>query len=227
MMVSRWALGLMFASALTVCLSVWVEPSRASAPASSPPTEAVPGEAGHAPAAGGGEEKINPLNWQNDLAVWTAVVFVCLFVILWKFAWGPIARGLDKREHSVADQIAQAEAANQKAKDLLADYERRLAAASDEVRGILEQGRRDAEQVGRELVAKAKEEAKAEQERAAQRIEAATDAAVKELADRSATMAIGLAQKIVRTKLTTSDHAALIAQAVNGFVAGKPAGGNN
>jgi F-type H+-transporting ATPase subunit b len=171
--------------------------------------------------AAAGEEQINPLNWQNDLAIWTAVVFVCLFVILWKFAWGPIARGLDKREHSVADQIAQAEAANQKAKDLLADYERRLAAAGDEVRALLEQGRRDAQQVGRELLAKAKEEAKAEQERAARQIEAAADAAVKDLADRSAAMAIGLAEKIVRARLTASDHADLIEQAIKGFVHGK------
>jgi F-type H+-transporting ATPase subunit b len=221
MIVSRLALGLMFALALAVCLSVWVEPSRASAPASSSPSGTAPA---HAPAAAEGEGDVSPLGWKSDLAIWTAVVFVCLFVVLWKFAWGPIARGLDKREHSVADQIAQAEAANQKAKDLLADYERRLAAAGDQVRGILEQGRRDAEQVGRELVAKAKEEAKAEQELAAKRIEAATDAAVKELADRSAELAIGLAQKIVRAKLTASDHAALIDRAVNGFVQGKSKG---
>jgi F-type H+-transporting ATPase subunit b len=171
--------------------------------------------------AAAGEEPINPLNWQNDLAIWTAVVFVCLFVVLWKFAWGPIARGLDKREHSVADQIAQAEAANQKAKDLLAEYKQQLAAAGDEVRAIVDKGRRDAEQVGRDLVAKAKEEAKAEQERGAKRIEAAADAAVKELADRSAAMAIGLAEKIVRSKLTPSDHAALIEQAVKGFAEAK------
>ena len=37
----------------------------------------------------------------------------------------------------------------------------------DEVRGILDQGRRDAEQLGRELLDKAKQEAKAEQQRAA------------------------------------------------------------
>ena len=99
---------------------------------------------------------------ETDLALWTAVVFLCLLAMLWKFAWKPMAAGLDKREQNVADQIAQAEAANQKAKDILADYERKLAAAEEQVRGILEQGRRDAEQLGRELIDKAKEEAKAE-----------------------------------------------------------------
>ena len=60
---------------------------------------------------------------------------------------------------------------------LLADYEQKLAAAGDEVRGILDQGRRDAEQLGRELLDKAKEEAKAEHQRAVEQIEAATGAA--------------------------------------------------
>ena len=96
---------------------------------------------------------------ETDLALWTAVVFLCLLAILWKFAWGPLAAALDRRERGIADQIAEAEAANQKAKDVLADYQQKLADAKDEVRGILDQGRRDAEKLGRELLDKAKEEA--------------------------------------------------------------------
>ena len=48
-------------------------------------------------------------SWKSDLAIWTAVVFLVLLAILWKFAWGPIAEGLDKREQEIADQIAEAE----------------------------------------------------------------------------------------------------------------------
>lgn len=176
-----------------------------------------------ASSGGEGEHQVslNPLSleWiQQDLAIWTAVVFVALLVILTKFAWKPIIAGLDKRERNIADHIAQAEAANQKAKDLLAEYDRKLAAAQDQVRSIVDQGRRDAEQVGRELVAKAKEESKAEHQRALQQIDAATSAAIKELATQSATMAVDLAGKIVRAKLNPADHARLIDQAVAGFV---------
>ena len=100
-------------------------------------------------------------NWETDLALWTAVVFFCLLPILTKFAWGPLAAALDKRERGIADQIAQAEAANEKAREILADYQHKLAAAQDQVRAILDQGRRDAEQLGHELIDKAKEDAKA------------------------------------------------------------------
>ena len=173
---------------------------------------------GAAPADKGDLNPLAPSALQGDLAIWTAVVFLLLLWILWKFAWRPLAAALDKREHNVAQQIADAEAANQQAKQLLADYDRKLAAAGDEVRAILEQGRRDAEKLGREMLDKAKDEARAEQQRALEQIEAATDAAVSTLADRSAAMAVELAGKIVRAKLNPGDHARLIEEAVGEMV---------
>ena len=154
---------------------------------------------------------------KGDLTIWTAVVFLVLMLILWKFAWGPLAEGLDKREQHIADQISQANEANQKAKDLLAGYEKKLADSQDEVRAILEKGRRDAEQVGRTMIDKAKADAKAEGERMLKQIDAATTSAIKELADRSASLAVELAGKIVHAKLNPKDHAKLIEQAVAGF----------
>jgi F-type H+-transporting ATPase subunit b len=160
-----------------------------------------------------------PSAWKTDLALWTVVIFLCLLAILTKYAWGPLAAALDRREKGIADQIADAEAANQKAKDILAGYEQKLADAKNDVRGILDQGRREAEKLGRELLDKAKEEAAAEHARAVKQIEAAADAAVKGLADQSAAMAVELAGKIVGAKLNPADHAQLIEQAVGGFVA--------
>jgi F-type H+-transporting ATPase subunit b len=173
------------------------------------------------------EPTINFLEFKTDLALWTAVVFLLLLAILWKFAWGPLADGLDKREKHIADQIAQANEANQKAKDLLAGYEKKLADSQNEVRAILEKGRRDAEQVGRTMIEKAKADAKAEGERALKQIDAATAGAIKELADRSATMAVELAGKIVHAKLNPKDHAKLIEQSVAAFAGSKSGASRN
>jgi F-type H+-transporting ATPase subunit b len=182
----------------------------------------APAWAAEGESAGAGDmNPVGPSAWKLDLALWTAVVFVCLAVILRVFAWGPLAAALDKRERGIADQIADAEAANQKAKDILATYEQKLVDAKNEVRGIIEQGRRDAEKIGREMLDKAKEEATAEHSRSIQQIEAAADAAVKNLADRSAAMAVDLAGKIVGSKLSPKDHTRLIEQAVGGFVSSK------
>lgn len=167
-------------------------------------------------------EALNPItfrgiNFRGDLAIWTAVVFLLVLAILWKFAWGPIVAGLDRRERKIADDIAAAETANRQAKELLTDYEQKLAQAGDQVRGIVEQGRRDAEKLGRSLIEKAKQDAELEQQRAVQRIEAAADDALKDLADRSAELAVELAGRIVRKKIDPKEHARLIEQTVAGF----------
>jgi F-type H+-transporting ATPase subunit b len=168
----------------------------------------------------GGIESPIPLKWEDvktNLALWTGVVFVLLFLVLVKYAWKPLARGLEKREQGIADQITQAEEANRQAKELLSAYEQRLAEAGEEVRALIEEGRRSAERAGQELIEKARAEAKSEQARSLRQIEAAETAALTNLADRSAALALELAGKIVRGKLNRKDHEELIVQAVSQF----------
>jgi len=182
-------------------------------------------DGGHGGHGGSAEVNEDPLEFKKDLALWTGVVFLILFTVLWKFAWGPISKGLAQREKGIADQIAGAEQANLDAKDLLAQYEQKLADSKDEVRGIIEQGRSDAEKVGQEIVDHAKQEAQAENRRALEQIETATAGALKDLADRSATLAVDLAGKIVSAELKPGDHEKLIQRAVSDFAA-KPTGKN-
>ena len=183
--------------------------------------EAIPGkqEGEHGAHGSGHGEKANnnPLEFKKDLAFFTAVVFVVLLLILWKFAWGPISKALDHREQAVARQIAEAAQSNEQAKQLLAQYGEKLDKAKDDVREILDQARQDAEGVGQEIVAAAKEDAQAEHQRALREIDTATGAALKELAEKSATMAVRLAGKIVGTELRAADHAKLVEQTVAQF----------
>jgi F-type H+-transporting ATPase subunit b len=177
---------------------------------------AIAAEGGH----GGGE--VNPLDIKPDLAFWTLVVFLALMAILWKFAWRPIAEALDKRERRIADQIASAEQANVDARKILDDYHRKLSDSEAEVRKILEQGRRDAEEAGRRMLEATRDEARREKERAVREIDAAAGEALKELAERSADLAVDLARKIVQSKIDRADHAQLIEQAVAGLAKIQP-----
>jgi len=194
--------------------------------AGSPLAAAEHGAAGGHAAGHGAEEELNanPLTFKSDLAIWTAVVFLVLLVILWRFAWGPIADGLEKREGRIAEDIAAAERTHQEAKQLLASYEERLARAEDEVRQLIEQGRREAAEVGRQMLDKARADAENEQRRAVSEIERATASALKELAERSATLAVDLAGKIVGSRLDARAHSQLIQQAVERFSKSKPNG---
>ena len=174
---------------------------------------------GHANA---GAQLEDPSEWQYDLAIYTFVVFLLLLAILWKFAWGPIAAGLEKREKGIADNIAAAQKAAEEAKRLTAEYEARLADAGDEIRRMLDGARKDAEAARQEIVEDAREKAAVERDRAVREIELATDKALEQLAQKSADMAVELAGKIVQAELSPADHAALIRQAVAKFPLGKP-----
>jgi F-type H+-transporting ATPase subunit b len=178
-------------------------------------------EPGHK-AAHAEEISPNPLEFRTDLAIWTGIVFLVLMFVLWWFAWGPIANALDQREQAVANQIAAAEKSNQDAHKVLAQYEQKLSDAKNEVRALLDQARREADQAGRQIVEAARGEAREEHQRALAEIENATAGALKELAERSADLAVGLAGKIVRAELKPSDHRGLVERAVADFVTQKP-----
>jgi F-type H+-transporting ATPase subunit b len=156
----------------------------------------------------------DPAEFRGDLAIWSFAVFVLLAGLLAKFAWKPIMEGLDKREQGIADTIAATRAANEEARNMLASYERRLAEASDEVRGMLEEARRDAEATKLAIVAEARKAADEEQSRAKREIGLATDDALSKIAERAGELAVDVAGKFLRQKLSADDQQQMIRDSV-------------
>jgi F-type H+-transporting ATPase subunit b len=176
----------------------------------------------HAEAPPAAEENPNPLQFKADLAIWTFVVFVILFVVLKKFAWGPISESLDRREHHIAENIEAAKRTHEDAKQLLVQYEKQLAGAADQVRAMLDEARHDAENTKQQIVAEAKSAAQAEHQRAIHDIRTATDAAVNELSQRSADLAVDLAGKIISAKITPEERSRLLQDSLTKFAAAAP-----
>jgi F-type H+-transporting ATPase subunit b len=164
----------------------------------------------------------NPLFFDPDLAIWTAIIFLLLLWVLKKFAWGPIVEALEAREKRVADYLAAAEAKHEEAKGLLAAHEARLASAKDEVREMLEEARRDAEATKGQIVAEAESAAKGHRDRAVRDIEQARDSAVRNLAETSANLAVDLAGKVVRQNLTGDQQAELVREAITKLASSAP-----
>jgi F-type H+-transporting ATPase subunit b len=164
-------------------------------------------EIGHNPPAGTSLKAF-------DLAVWSFAVFLALLGLLTKFAWKPIMAGLEKREQGIADMIASTQAANADAKRMLASYERRLAEAADEVRGMLEEARRDADVTRQTIVAEARKAAEDEKVRARHEIGLAKDEALAAIADRAGDLAVEVAGKFLREKLGRDDQARLVRDSV-------------
>jgi F-type H+-transporting ATPase subunit b len=163
------------------------------------------------------ESAVNPLMFDPDLAIFTALVFVLLLLFLTKFAWRPLMDGLEKRERSIADMIAEAKRGNEEAAKKLQAYEGKLAEAAVDAQQIVNQARKEAEAAGEKMLTEARAQAQQERERAVDEITAAKNAAVKEIADQSADIAFTLARKLIRRELKPEDHGALIRETLDQF----------
>ena len=164
---------------------------------------------------GGEEATLNPMAWQTDLAIWTAVVFLGLVAVLGRFAFGPIAKALDERERTEIERRAALEKANADARALLDEYRGKLDESAEEARRVVAEARADAEKMAREIVAEAKEAAAKERERALKDVEIATDGALQTLAAKSAELATNLAGKILKETIDPTRGERLLGEAVD------------
>ena len=95
----------------------------------------------------GGLLDVNP-----GLMVWTVVTFLVLLFILKKVAWKPILTALDKRENDIKESLAQAEKANEEAKQILEQNQANLVKAEEESKKIIEQSRAYAESLKEQMI---------------------------------------------------------------------------
>lgn len=175
-------------------------------------------EIGANPPAGVSREAFeSPAEFRSDLAIWSFAVFLLLMLLLTAIAWKPIMQGLEKREQGIADMIAATQASNEDAKKLLASYERRLAEASEEVKSMLDDARRDADSMRQTIVAEARQAAEDEKERARLEIGMARDDALAQLAEKAGDLAVGVAEKFLREKISADDQARLVRESVAGL----------
>jgi F-type H+-transporting ATPase subunit b len=152
-------------------------------------------------------DKIIPLT--SELLV-SLASFIVLFVIMWKFALPPITKMLDERAEKIKDSLEQAEQTRVEAERLLGEYKEQLAEARLESNRVIEQGRKVAETMKDEIVAKANEEREAILSRAREEIQSEKRVALAELQASVADLSVAVAGRIIGSTLSVADHAALI-----------------
>jgi len=142
--------------------------------------------------------------------VWTAIVFLALLGILWRFAWGPILSAIDSREQGIQTAIDEAIARNAEAERLLAEHREQLADARRQGNELIAEGKTAGEKLRRDIEAKAREEGQALIERARDEIERERDAALDTLRRESVELALAAASRLLRENLDAPKDRALI-----------------
>jgi F-type H+-transporting ATPase subunit b len=156
----------------------------------------------------------NPVSFQALPAITAFVVFGVVFVVLAKFVWPTIAKGLDDRNNKIVSEIKAAEDARAAAKAAQAEFEKSLASAREEAANMIKQARADAQRVADELKARNDQELAEKVARANADIEAARKSAVAELQAQSAALATEIAGKILRRQVNDQDNQRLVQESL-------------
>ncbi len=138
------------------------------------------------------------------------ISFLVLFFVLSKFALPPITNMLDKRAETIRESLEKAEETRVEAERLFEDYKAQMAEARGEAAKVIEQGRKVAEAMKGDIVAKANEEAAGIIAKAKETIVAEKKAAVAELQKSVADLTVAVAGKLIGEKLSADEHAKLI-----------------
>ena len=161
---------------------------------------------------GGGDESLFAGTLAQSAAA--IIVFLILFAVLSKFAWGPILKGLQDREGKIRGDLAQAQAARDEAKATLEQYQDQLAVAAEEAGKIIEQGKSDAQKIAAGLKEQTQVEINQMRQRAESEIRGAKEQAINELYTQAADLATVVAGRILQREIRGEDHQKLIQESL-------------
>ena len=148
---------------------------------------------------------INP-----GLIIWTIITFVVLLVVLKKFAWKPLLDALHRREETIRTSLERAEQARSDAERLIEENRKQLARAEEQSQHAIDEGRQFAEKLKSEILEKANDQSRRMLEQAKQEINRDKEAALVELRNEVASLAILAAGKILDETLDEHRHRKLV-----------------
>jgi len=182
--------------------------------AEKPESEQKTGQMSHGGKESGQAQGPNIFEPALDLAIWTIVVFVILYLILARYAWKPMLAGLQQREHNIHAAQEEAKKDREEAQRLRDELQKKMDAAAAEVRELFDKARREAQTAADEMTAKARADIQAERDRLRRELDTAGDQVLQSILNRVGQMVTLAASKVIRRELTGEDHRRLVDDAL-------------
>ena len=139
------------------------------------------------------------------LIFWMSISFICVMIILGKFAWPIILKALKEREESIANALNSARKAKEEMASLKADNEKLIIQARAERDQLLKEARDTRDSIVAEAKNKAQAEANKIMAQTRESINNEKIAAISELKNQVAAMSIEIAEKILRQELSNDE----------------------
>jgi F-type H+-transporting ATPase subunit b len=135
------------------------------------------------------------------LIFWSLVTFVAVFFILRRYAFGPIAKALSDREHSIDEALKSAARAKEEMQMLQADNRKLLDEARQEREVMLKKAKESAENLITEAKNKAIAEGNKMIEDARLTIRQEQQSAIENIRKQVSELSVEIAEKVLRNQL--------------------------
>ena len=147
---------------------------------------------------------------QGGLMFWTLVIFVLVFAVLSKFAFGPITKAVADREQALLDAIEAARKDREDAAALLEQHRKAIEAARNEAQRYIAEGRSQAEKMKAEMLEQTHAQQAELLERARRDIDAEKTKAIDEMRREAVELAIAGASKVIEKNLDDAQNRKLV-----------------
>ena len=137
------------------------------------------------------------------LFFWQLILFLVLLFLLRKYAWKPILTSVINREESIKEGLESAAQAKEQMRQLKEDNKALLAEARMERDQIVKEAKEAKDKMISEAKDKAQEEGAKMIEAAKSVIQAERNAAVSELKSQVAVLSIQIAEKIIKSEISS------------------------
>jgi len=157
----------------------------------------------------------NPLIDPNPgLMIWTLVCFLIAFLVLRKFAFGPVQSIIDERRKRIRQALEEADNARAEARRLLEEHRSLMQQARGDAEQILAEARRMADAQRDRLRDELEEERQRRIEDTTKQIEAETRRALQAIRVEVAELTLEATSKVTGKVLDDADHRRLIEDAI-------------
>ena len=145
-----------------------------------------------------------------SLMFWTLLIFLILFFILKKFAFGPITAAVEARERALEEAIEGAKRDREEAKKAMEEQRKNIQEARTEAQRLIAEGRSAGEKLKGEMLEQTRAQQQELLERARRDIQAEKDRAVAELRREAVDLAIAGASKVIEKNLDDQSNRKLV-----------------
>lgn len=140
------------------------------------------------------------------------VNFTLLAVLLYFVAYKPVLRMLDERSARIQKGLQDAEVASRRAAEMEQEYEQRISEARRDGQEIIAQATQMSEKARQDILEQARDEAKAQIERAREEISREREQAMAELRQQVADLSLMISEKVLAESLDEERQRRLIAR---------------